>query len=202
MRSGRGRDFRLVAGQPGSTRLSESPGKWDSWAIPNLALWGVFFVIGLDPERVFWALRLASNVVIQDAWANSPIPITLALAGYLAFFTYQRCLEAGASPRGARARAAQVAALGLAAFFWVSPSTMVHWLYEIPVRSLRLAVYPVLAAKVLAWLYLYSLVLRHVGLGNHEVFARIVVLFPSVHLWSDEEEDSVEGISHTKSTPE
>lgn len=182
--------------------MSESHRRRDSWAIPNLALWAVFFVIGLEPERVFLVLRLAAGVVIQDAWANSPVPITLALPGYLAFFAYQRCIEAGVSPRGARARAAQVAVLGLAAFFWVSPLQMVGWLYEIPVRSLRLLVYPVLAAKVLTWLYLYSMILRHVGLGNHQAFARMPVLFPSVHLWSEEDRETVEEDGHRGPAPD
>lgn len=96
--------------------MSQSNISFNIWTLPTLALWLVFFIVGLLPESAYWAARVAGGVVTQNAIINSPSLVTLFLALYLAFFAHRRCLDAGVSRENALARAIQVGILALIAF--------------------------------------------------------------------------------------
>jgi len=140
-------------------------------------LWGVFFLIGLDPEVLFYRLRMAGEVVSQRALVNSPAVITLAFSAYFAYFGYQRCIENGVSQRAAQARAIQLGLLGVFAFLWYSVRDLAAMRHMM--AQLRLVTYGGIAAKFGAWAYLGTLVMRYYGFGNRRVFAEMFCVFPS-----------------------
>ena len=151
--------------------------KWDDWSFPTLMLWGVFFLIGLDPEILFFRLRAAGEVVSQRALVNSPALITLSFAAYFAYFGYRRCIEIGTTHRAALARAVQLGLLGVFAFLWYSVRDLVAMRYM--GTYFRLVTYAGIFLKFAAWAYLGTLVMRYYGLGNRRVFAEMFCLFPS-----------------------
>lgn len=157
-----------------SKRLERQP----FWELLNTGLWLAFFAVGLEPERFYSVLRQQAGVVTQEAWINSPHLVTLALAGYLAYFAWLRCIEAGMPPGAAHSRAVEIALFGLIGFLWYSPA-MLLYVNEIPVADLRLVVWLVVPAKLFAWFYLFTVVMRYVLLGHTAAFADMPGLFPS-----------------------
>lgn len=160
--------------------MSDNQHQWDPWSLPTAFLWVIFFFAGLDPERLFYVLRDVGRVDVLTAMVNSSHFITVAFAAYLGVFAYQRCLEYGLSRIDAKARALQFGLLGLVAFLSFSLLQLLH-LQDIPVPNLRVLVVVVAFAKVSAWFYLLIIVLRYSVLGQTEVFANMISLFPSTH---------------------
>jgi hypothetical protein len=140
-------------------------------------LWGVFFLIGLDPEVLFYRLRMAGEVVSQRALVNSPALVTLIFSAYFAYFGYRRCVENGSSPRAAQARAIQLGLLGVFAFLWYSVRDLVAMRHM--AAYFRMVTYVGILAKFAAWAYLGTLVMRYYGLGNRRVFSEMFCVFPS-----------------------
>ncbi len=159
--------------------MSQSNISFNIWTLPTLALWLVFFIVGLLPESAYWAARVAGGVVTQNAIINSPSLVTLFLALYLAFFAHRRCLDAGVSRENALARAIQVGILALIAFLpypfylLLAPGnlsllgTMLRNIDELA------AVFGLPVAKLLAWGYLLLTVVRSQLPGGDAVFARM-----------------------------
>lgn len=160
--------------------MTESKDQWDPWAIPAALLWILFFFAGLDPERLFFALRDMGAVVTQTAMVNNPHLITLAFSGFVGFYVYQRCLEEGLSTADAKARGLQFGIMGLIAFLNFSLLQVLR-LPDIPVANLRAVVTVVALAKVTVWFYLLITILRYVVLGQGYVLASTTSLFPSTH---------------------
>lgn len=161
----------------------------DFWDLLTLGLWTVFFALGLVPELAFFVLRELGAVPSHTALVNSSAVLTLGLTTYLALFAYRRCRESGFGSTGSQGKSLEVAMLSLVAFleipakgFAFESRTLLGILLEVgelPGLYLQAVVLFVGACKILAWFYLYSLVLRYHAFGNRQVFARIPSLFPS-----------------------
>jgi len=149
---------------------------WDLW---TLLLWSLFFATGLVPEPVFVALRQAAAVPMQNAFVNSSAVITVTFAVYLAIFVRRRCLDSGLSPAEAQSRSVQVALIGLLAFLEL-PSRggfsdgrtllfLVVRSHEIQDAYLKTIVLTVGISKLIAWWYLFSMILRYHAFGTRVV---------------------------------
>ncbi|MCH8203667.1 MAG: hypothetical protein IID09_00795 [Candidatus Hydrogenedentes bacterium] len=159
------------------------------WDLLILGLWSCFFAIGLVPELAFYAFRELAAVPSYVALVNSSAVITIALTAYLAFFADRRCRESGLNNVASHGKALEIAVLGLIAFLEIPAKGSIfeaRTLLEIaldfrnlPGRYLQTVVLFVGLSKIVAWLYLYSLVLRYHALGARDVFVRIPSLFPS-----------------------
>jgi hypothetical protein len=154
--------------------VSETQQKSDYWRWPALLLWLIFFTVGIVPERIFLVLRDIADISTYDAALNSYQLITLALAAYFGFFCYQRCHDAGLDAPIAQAKAIQVAALGLLAFLDVPFEQLLEG--RNPYYHFLLGIS---AAKMLTWLYLYSIMVRYYVARKRNVFAHMVTLIPS-----------------------
>lgn len=162
--------------------------RWDLWTLPAYLLWLLFFVIGFDPELAYEFAREIGFVVSQNALVNSPHVVTLALAGYFGFFTYQRCIEAGLRKPDAQTQGLQFAILGLIAFLAFSPFQLISYA-EIPVAKLRFIVLLVGGTKLFMWFLLLGVIARYYLLGHVHVFASMVSVFPSAH--DDERKEKI-----------
>lgn len=149
-------------------------------------LWLVFFLIGFDPELAYEFAREIGFVVSQNAMVNSPHVVTLALAGYFGFFTYQRCIDAGLPKPESQTQGLQFGILGLIAFLAFSPFQLVSYA-EIPVAKLRFIVLLVGGTKLFMWFLLLGIIARYYLLGHVNVFASTVSVFPSAHSGEDKE---------------
>ncbi len=164
--------------------MTEQARQWDIWSLPLLALWMVFFLVGLVPEPFFYALRNLGGVVTQNAMVNNPYLITLAFSFYFAAFVYQRCREAGLNDAQTWGRTVQVGMAGMVAFWW-DPVALLFRVADFEAYSrlwtyyIRSAVYLVAILKFGLWYYLFGLVLRYCALGNVNVFANMICIFPS-----------------------
>ncbi len=166
------------------------------WDILTLGLWSCFFAVGLVPELAFYSFREFATVPSYVALVNSSAVITIALTAYLAFFSNRRCKESGLSPVASHGKALEIAVLGLVAFLEIpakGSAFEARTLFEIvldfrslPGRYLQSVVLFVGLSKLLAWLYLYSMVLRYHAFGQRNVFARIPSLFPSMRAQHDD----------------
>lgn len=162
----------------------------NSWDLLALAIWTLFFAIGLVPELVFQTLREFAGVVTRTAFVNTSGVITVSFTAYIAFFTARRCTDAGMSDRDARDRALQVAILGIAAFLEIparAAGVEARSLLEIMVSYRELSdtylqafILIIGASKIVSWCYLFSLVLRYHAFSNRTVFTSIPPLFPSL----------------------
>lgn len=132
------------------------------WCIPLLMLWAFFFVVGLFPSPVVARLEQAGWIAWEPAPTTSPTLITLAFAGYMAWFAYARCRETGQESRAAKLRASYAFVLGVIAFvdfpFWLLIS-----MPETVTGYQRYILYLIGPVKICAWLFLYSTVLRYYG---------------------------------------
>lgn len=164
-----------------------------AWDFLTLALWALFFGVGLAPDPVFRVLREIAGVTTSTALINSSLVLTAALAVYIAFFTLRRCREAGLNDAEARGRALQIGLLGLVAFLEIpvrDGAAQVRTLLELVLQVgnipmdqtyLRTVVLFIGASKLLAWWYLFSLVIRYHAFGMRRVFATMPSVFPSAH---------------------
>ncbi len=155
--------------------------RWDPWSIPTLILWLAFFAVGFLPEEAFMLLRWAGRVVTQNAMVNSPYFITLGFSGYLAFFVYSRCREAGQGVLDAQGRAWQVFIVALLAFLNI-PVQALRDVQNFGLAHQRHLIYFVYACKSIACLYLVSLMVRYYLLGRDRTFSSLVSVFPSSYL--------------------
>lgn len=160
--------------------MSQSTKQWDPWSLPAAGMWGLFFLAGLEPERLYFTLRDLGEVSVLNAMVNSPHLITIAFSAYLGLFAYHRCLEAGLSRLDAKARALQFSVIGLVAFLNFSLSQVRH-LGEIPVPNLRVIVLVVAFAKISTWFFLLITIMRYTLFGQSRAFAAMASIFPSTH---------------------
>ena len=158
--------------------MSDTPRNRDLWRVPTLALWIVFFLIGLAPEQAYLWLRDLAGVLPQRALVNSYHLVTLALAGYVGLFCHYRCLGAGLSPREAQDRGLQLTVVGLVAFLAVDFRLLLV-AHTDPIFQYRLATYFIGVSKLVAWWSLLALFIRYYTFGDDHVFAGIPSLFPS-----------------------
>lgn len=174
--------------------MSESPSQFDFWRIPAFVLWVLLFVAGLVPDLVFFVLREAGHVKTQSALVNSHYMITFLLAGFTGMFTHARCREAGAGDLPARGKALQTAVMGLVAFLPV-PWYLLPRLHEIPKLELRLVVLFVCGAKMLAWSYLLSVLMRYYFWNGQRAYLNMFMVLPSMYR---EEESQRAHADHTR----
>ncbi|MCH7959236.1 MAG: hypothetical protein IID08_03825 [Candidatus Hydrogenedentes bacterium] len=162
----------------------------NSWDLLALAIWALFFAVGLVPELVFQTLRDLAGVITRTAFVNTSGVITVSFTAYIALFTARRCRDSGMSDRDARDRALQIAILGIAAFLEIPARAagvearslleiMVSY-RELPDAYLQGLILIIGASKIVSWCYLFSLVLRYHAFANRNVFMSIPPLFPSL----------------------
>ena len=161
--------------------MAHPPARPDWWRWPTAALWLLFFVAGLFPERLFEELRHIGAVTTQDAYINSHNMITLGLVGFFMHFVYQRAREAGLDRHVARGKAVQVGILALVAFIPLRLDQAVRYM-DIPVARLRHLVAIVAFGKIACWGYLFALLIRYYFCSGDRVFRQMPSLFPSAHL--------------------
>lgn len=176
-------------GRTGRSLLTDD--RPDLWDLFTLGLWFVFFLAGLVPELAFYAIREWAAVTPYTALVNSSAVITLAFAAYLSFFAFRRCRQAGVSLALAQGKALEVGLIALVAFIEVPAKgsafqsrTLLGVLadiQELPDGYLQMVVFFVGATKIVAWAYLFSLVIRYHAFGNRAIFAQIPSMLPSMH---------------------
>jgi hypothetical protein len=130
-----------------------------------LGLWTVFFFIGLFPMIMFQAIcRLSFGWVPSGAtFPYSDFGITVALAAYFGLFAHARARDAGLGKVDALWRGIYAGTFGLVAFLGGLPFLLTQtgdWLLAAG-----------MLAKVLLWVYLYTLVLRYCLFNQAQVFA-------------------------------
>lgn len=150
---------------------------WDYW---TMCLWSTIFAMGLVPEFAFHGMRMIGGVASRNALVNSSAVLTLGLSVYLAFFVVRQCRAAGMEPADANGRGIQVALWAMIAFLELPTRSAVfgtHTLLGImfnsgalPTAELRTVIWIVGCAKLLAWGYLYSLLIQFHIFGNRDVF--------------------------------
>jgi len=164
----------------------------DVWDLLTLAFWVVFFGAGLVPELMFSSVREAAGVAPYTAMVNSSSAITVGLAVYLALFAYRRCRARDLSPYLSQGKALEVALIGLVAFLelpamsstFQSRRTLLALVLDLGALNdlyLQAVILFVSASKMLAWAYLFSLVIRYHAIGNRAVFTEVPSIFPSMH---------------------
>lgn len=160
--------------------MSEPEGRIDLWRLPAFLLWLVLFGAGLFPEPLFQWLRTVGVVLTWDALTNSPYAITLALSGYVAVFSFNRCRDVDMPDVVGYGNALQNAIVGLIAFL-PFPFDMLLKAHEVLPTSSQGFVYAIAGLKMVAWLYLFMLMIRYYVLGARFVFAQEFSMFPSLH---------------------
>lgn len=168
-----------------------SDNRRDAWDLFTLGLWFPFFLVGLVPELAFYLIREWGAVPPYTALVNSSAVITLSFAAYVAFFALRRCRDAGLSRPMAQGKALEIGLLALVAFLEIPTKGMAFQartligvlldIQQLPDRYLQLVVFLVGTTKLVAWAYLFSLVIRYHAFGNRRVFAQIPSMFPSMH---------------------
>lgn len=158
--------------------MAEARKPFDPWSLPNIAAWVVVFAMGLQPEYTFYLLRNVSNVVTQNAFTNSYYLITYAFTVYLVWFAYRACRAADLPVDEAQGKALQIGLIGLLAFLPMRLEQAIYY-HQIALPLDRYLNVATGLAKCLAWLYLFSLVLRFYTWEGPDAFARIRGLFPS-----------------------
>ena len=169
----------------------------DYWRWPALLLWLIFFLLGLWPELSFNVLRAAGYVFSQNAIVNSYNFITWCLTGFLGYFVYHRCMEAGLPPLEALGKALQLGVLGFVAFV----DLPVEQVGEIRHASDRALVMGTIGLKLLVWCYLYSLLIRYYWWRRPEIIAGALPYF-ALSLESAGRSQAAETKTHTTSADE
>jgi hypothetical protein len=159
--------------------VSSSSRQFDPWRWPTLALWVLFFLVGLYPGLTFQWLREAGHVTTWSALVNSEHLITLMCAGFLAYFITRRAQDGGMPGAAARARGLVVVLISLTAFLPIRLDQFAQYA-QVPVAGGRNLLYLVAATKCLTWLYLLSLVIQYYLVSGPKAFYRVPTLLPSV----------------------
>ncbi len=166
------------------------------WDLLTLGLWSIFFLVGLVPDLAYYLLREWAFVSPRTAVVNTPAIVTFTFSAYFAFFVLRRCRESGLTEVGAQGRAIQAGLLGIVAFLYL-PSTggasatgsapheartilelLVNY-RDISVPLLKWYVLFIGWSKLLAWWYLFTLIVRYHVFGNRAVFAAMPSFFYS-----------------------
>lgn len=148
--------------------------RFDLWRLPALALWGVFFLVGLFPELTFALLRDWGRVVTQTAAVNSVWILVVSLIAFITYYVYAQAKEVTPDPERLQRRALFTALLASVAFLPLRLEAFQSF-GNIPLFEQRLLVYCAAGSKCVAWSFLGSLVfLSHTRIG-----ARAFLLLPS-----------------------
>ncbi len=129
----------------------------DPWRWPALLLWFIFFLIGLWPEQSFSVMRTAGYVFSQNAIVNSYHFITWCLVGFIVHFTYHRCLDSRFPPLEALGKSIQLGVVAFVAFVDL-PVKLIPDIRHTLDQSIVIGM---VMTKLLAWLYLYTLMVRY-----------------------------------------
>lgn len=150
----------------------------DGWSLCLVALWTLFFLLGLFPEAAFWYFRNLGAVAGQRALVNSPWSITLGWVAFIAMFVYNRSRESGHDENGAQARAIETALIALVAFMPVELQLLPDYL-AVPYPAMKYLLVGAVSAKLLCALYLFLLVLAYSLWWGLRVFEHMKTLLPS-----------------------
>lgn len=153
--------------------MSDRARAFDLWTVPLLLGWALFFLVGLFPGFVFHQVRDLAWVTTQRAWVNSPHVITLAMAGYFGWFVRQRCAESELRQGDAVLRGVYAAIIGVVAFFDYPLDLVLVMPYRLDAAT-RYLVYAGALGKLVAWGYLYVVVLRYYAMGHFDAFAGLL----------------------------
>ncbi len=151
------------------------PNVWDSLAV---FLWWLILLAGFLPEIFFSMLRELGHVSTHQAFTNTPWFITFSCAGFLGWFTYERCREAGDQDDVAFGKGVQTCILAFAAFLPLQLEQTPVYLH-IPIPFYRNLILGMVTVKVLTWGYLVQLILRYYLFSGSKVFRHIPLFFPS-----------------------
>lgn len=160
--------------------MSEPTGRADFWRLPAFVLWLVLFGAGLFPEPLFEWLRTVGVVLTWDALTNSPYAITLALSCYFVVFSFNRCRDVDVPDVAAYGNALQNGIVGLVAFL-PFPFDMLLKAHEVLPTSSEAFIYGIAALKMIAWFYLFRLIVQYYLFGVRLAFAQEFSIFPSLH---------------------
>lgn len=151
--------------------MSTHQSRRDPWRVPALLLWSIFFLLGLWPELTFSLMRHAGYVFSQNAIINSYNFISWCLTGFVVHFAYHRSLEARLSPLEALGKAFQLGILAFVAFADILAfiGIPLEQIQEVRSGVGITAILTVAAIKLVAWLYLFSIVLRYYWQQRPEV---------------------------------
>ena len=182
------------------------------WDYFSMGMWSVLFAIGLVPEFVFHGLRAAAHISKYTAFVNSSAIITLALAGYIAFFVSRQSRAGGISIPDSQAKAIHAALLSILAFIEIpgqSPVFGIQTLLGLMLQSelqvepsMKVMLWVVGCTKLAAWIYLYTLMLRFHVLGNREVFSKMRTFFIQYDDHEPQKKTEVEDVEVTSSADE
>jgi len=156
---------------------------WDSvdgWSLCLVALWTLYFLLGLFPEAAYWYFRNAGAVAGQRALVNSPWSITLGWVAFIAVFVYSRSREAGHDESGALARAVETGLIALVAFMPVELQLLPDYL-AVPYPTMKYLLIGAVSAKLLCALYLFLLVIAYSLWWGLWVFENMKTILPSGH---------------------
>jgi len=140
------------------------------WAVGLLGLWSLFFAASLMPSLTLLLIREISGVFSSSSRLYSPYIVTLGCALYLFGFVTRRCEESGLDSGESRVRGFYAFVLGLLAFLDFPIGALIRLSDVIDVTD-RLIILAAIPIKILAWFYLFSLILRYYLWGNAQVFA-------------------------------
>ncbi|HOJ68201.1 MAG TPA: hypothetical protein PK379_07625 [Candidatus Hydrogenedentes bacterium] len=163
--------------------MTDNQKTWDSvngWSLCLVALWTLFFLLGLFPEAAFWYFRDLGAVAGQHALVNSPWSITLGWVVFMMVFVYSRCGEAGHDESGALARTVETGLIALVAFMPVDLQLLPDYL-AVPYPAMKYLLVGAVSAKLLCALYLFLLVLAYSLWWGLRVFEHMKTLLPSGH---------------------
>ena len=161
------------------------------WDGLTLGLWSFFFIIGLAPEWFFHGFRTLSGVTAQHAVINSSGLITVGFSAYFAFFVARQCRQGGLSDSDAQGKAIHVGIIAMIAFLELpsrsaifGTQTLVYLMVQssqIDDAYLRNVLLLVGSLKLVAWLYLFSLIIRFHLMGRRHTFSRMPSFFGTHH---------------------
>lgn len=145
-----------------------------------MGLWSIFFAVGLVPEFAYHASRALAGVSTGTALVNSSAVITLGFSVYIALFVQRQCRLTGMDYANAQGSAIQAALWGMIAFLEIPTQSAIFgtqtllgimWNSSVlPTTELKVIIWAVGGCKLLAWGYLYSLMLQFHILGHRDAF--------------------------------
>ncbi len=143
------------------------------WSAGMVILWTIFFAIAFLPSLTMFVIRVWAGIFYAESLLYSPYVMTFVCSLYLHVFVEKRCRENGLDRTESWVRGFYAFVLGLIAFLDF-PVTALLSLSDFIALNDRLVIYGAFPIKLLAWLYLYFLMLRYYLLGNTRVFAEMI----------------------------